>query len=181
VRSIRRFNGEYLQFALNEDEMIVTTRCTLLEERGADAAPVFRSKRWYSEFGQVEAVGVYFSWDSNLYLLASPAGEVDLRLSIFNVLSSSSPKSKQHVLRGMALGVNPKKTILSSRCALVQAECVEPEIANQLWDDPAAVESFKNIKPRAGGPDTNFRAIAEYLCGEETVDYIKLIKLTAPG
>jgi hypothetical protein len=181
VRSIRRFNGEYLHFALNEDEMIVTTRCTLSEERGADAAPVFRSKRWYSEFGPVEAVGVYFSWDTNLYLLASPAGEVDLRLSIFNVLSSSSAKSKQHVLRGMALGVNPKKTILSSRCVLVQAECVEPEIANQLWDDPAAVESFKNIKPGAGSPDTKFRAIAEYLCGEETVDYIKLIKLTAPG
>ena len=48
-------------------------------------------------------------------------------------------------------------------------------------DDPAAVESSKNIKPVAGSPDTNFRAIAEYLCGEETVDYIKLIKLTAPG
>ena len=178
VRSIRRFNGEYLHFAMNEDEMIVTTQCTLSEERGADAAPVFRSKRWY-EFGPVEAVGVYFSWDTNLYLLASPAGEVDLRLSIFNVMSSA--KSKQHILRGMALGVNPKKTILSSRCVLVQAGCVEPEIANQLWDDPAAVESFKNIKPGAGSPATNFRAIAEYLCGEETVDYIKLIKLTAAG
>ena len=178
VRSIRRFNGEYLHFAMNEDEMIVTTQCTLSEERGADAAPVFRSKRWY-EFGPVEAVGVYFSWDTNLCLLASPAGEVDLRLSIFNVMSSA--KSKQHILRGMALGVNPKKTILSSRCVLVQAGCVEPEIANQLWDDPAAVKSFKNIKPGAGSPATNFRAIAEYLCGEETVDYIKLIKLTAAG
>ena len=56
VWSVRGCNGEYLHFALKEDEMTATTRCTLSEERGADAAPVFRSKSWYSEFGPGEDV-----------------------------------------------------------------------------------------------------------------------------
>ena len=183
MRSIRRFFGKYLHFALNEDGLIVTTRCALSNERGSDGAPIYKTERWYSEFGLVEAAGVYFCEDNNLYLLASPEGHVDLRLSIFNVLSSSSMRSKQpqEILRGMALGVNPKKTILSSRCILIRPECVEPEVANQLWDEPATKDSFKIINANPQSFKTQFQEIAEYLYGEESVDYIKLIMLAAPG
>jgi hypothetical protein len=181
TRSMKRFSGDYLHFSLNEDEKVITARCELKNELGGDGAPVYRSERWYSDFGEVDSVGVYFSWDTNLYLLASPAGEVDLRLSILNVLASSADTQKQPILRGMALGVNPKKTILSSRCILMHGECLSIEMAQLLWDNPMTIESFALVEPGADFAEVNFREIAEYLNGEEAVDYIKLIKLIAPS
>jgi len=168
-KSIEDFSGHYLHFALNEAAEIVTAKCHLTKMRGADGAPVYESKRNYQQDGVVTAVGVYFCEPPNLYLLASPKKSADLRLAVFRAASTH----KQEVNRGTSLGVNPKKTILASRCALFRGD-LDVEIKERLWDQPMQINEFKAIGPR-------FEEMARYLYGEEKEDYdIKLIKLTAP-
>jgi hypothetical protein len=168
-KSIEDFSGHYLHFALNEAAEIVTAKCHLTRMRGADGAPVYESKRNFQQDGVITAVGVYFCEPPNLYLLASPRKSADLRLAVFRAASSH----KQEVNRGTSLGVNPKKTILASRCALFRGD-LDAETRERLWDQPMQVNEFKAIGAR-------FEEMARYLYGEEKEDYdIKLIKLTAP-
>jgi len=168
-KSIEDFSGHYLHFTLNEAAEIVTAKCHLTRMRGADGAPVYESKRNYQQDGVITAVGVYFCEPPNLYLLASPKKSADLRLAVFRAASTH----RQEVNRGTSLGVNPKKTILASRCALFRGD-LDTETKERLWDQPMQVDEFKGIDPR-------FEEMARYLYGEEKEDHdIKLIKLTAP-
>jgi hypothetical protein len=141
-----------------------------LDDVGTDEAPIYRSARYYPDLGVVDSLGTYFCCDQHLYIVASPTQTVDLRLSIFNIM----PTSEQRIIRGMALGVTSKKTILSSRCVLVRTSLVKEPIQAELWDAPATIGSFKEIS-------AEFAEIGDYLFGEESVDYIKLIKLAAPS
>lgn len=45
-RSTQRFAGDFLHFSLNADDLIVTTKCHLLDKIGQDKAPVFLSFRY---------------------------------------------------------------------------------------------------------------------------------------
>ncbi len=168
-RTIRHFSENYLHFALNESAEIVTTQCWLSNDIGTDEAPIYKSSRYYLDVGIVDSIGIYFCSNKHLYLVASPAHGVDLRMSVFDVL----PTSEQRIIRGIALGVTPSNTILSSRCVLIRASFVNEDIRCELWDAPATIKSFKEI-------DTEFAEIGDYLCGEETLDYIKLMKLEPP-
>jgi hypothetical protein len=182
-KSIEQFKGPYLHFALSDKGMIVTTKCTLQEKRDRDSAPVYDTSRWYNEFGEVPSKGVYFAGEKNLYLLSSPKGRLDVRLSVFSVMW---PGRKQEVVRGFALAVNPQSTIVATRAVLLRAEYLDPMVADELWREPASVTSFGNIGNfvEVEGrrlPDNQFKEIGEYLTGAEAGDPIGLMTLLAPG
>lgn len=182
-QSIAQFKGPYLHFALSDKGLIVTTKCTLQERRDRDSAPVYDTTRWYDEFGEVPSKGVYFAGEKNLYLLSSPRGRLDVRLSVFSVMW---PGRKQEVVRGFALAVNPQSTIVATRAVLLRAECLDPGVAEDLWRVPASVGSFEKIKDfvEVEGkrlPDNQFTEIGEYLTGAEAGDPIGLMTLFAPN
>jgi hypothetical protein len=166
-KSVKDFNGEYLHFALNDKEEVVTSKCYLSADLGADDAPIFLSSR-QTDVGILKSAGAYFCSDRNLYLIASPLDSVDLRMSVFNVI----PGAPQMIIRGMVLGVSRTKTILSSRCVLISSEHIDDGSQRQLYEAPTARPSFE--KKMVDELDE----ISTFLFGEQTVDYIKLIKLT---
>jgi hypothetical protein len=181
--SIAQFEGSYLHFALSDEGLVVTTRCTLQDKRDRDSAPVYDTRRWYDEFGEVVSKGVYFAGEKNLYLLASPKGRLDVRLSIFSVMW---PGRKQEVVRGFALAVNPQSTIVATRAVLLRAEFLNPAVAEDLWRIPAPVTSFEQIRDfrEVDGnrlPENQFAEIGEYLTGAEMGDPIGLMTLPAPN
>ena len=168
-KSTRFFNGDYLQFFLNDQEQVVTTRCHLSEELGADQAPILSSSRCYPGLGTLESVGAYFFSDRYLYLVASPRdGTVDLRLSVFNAIGAP----RQTIIRGMVLGVGLTKVILSSRCVMVASEHICEDYQNELYAEP--VERSRFEAKMVG----ELSEISGFLFGEEAVDYIRLMKLT---
>jgi hypothetical protein len=182
-QSITQFEGSYLHFALSDEGLVVTTKCTLQDKRDRDSAPVYDTKRWYDEFGEVISKGVYFAGEKNLYLLASPKGRLDVRLSVFSVMW---PGRKQEVVRGFALAVNPQSTIVATRAVLLRAEYLNPAVAEDLWRVPASVGSFGQIKDfvEVEGnrlPENQFTEIGEYLTGLEAGDPIGLMTLPAPN
>lgn len=182
-KSIEQFKGRYLHFALSDNGMIVTTKCTLQEKRDRDSAPVYDTTRWYDEFGEVPSKGVYFAGEKNLYLLSSPKGRLDVRLSVFSVMW---PGRKQEVVRGFALAVNLQNTIVATRAILLRVQYLDPEIAEDLWREPASIESFGKIRDfvEVDGkrlPDNQFTEIGEYLTGAEAGDTIGLMTLLAPS
>lgn len=181
-KSIEQFNGSYLHFALSDKGMIVTTKCTLHEKRDRDSAPVYDTTRWYDEFGEVPSKGVYFAGEKNLYLLSSPKGRLDVRLSVFSVMW---PGRKQEVVRGFALAVNLQNTIVATRAILLREEFLDPTVAEHLWREPAPVGSFAKIRDfvEVDGkrlPANQFTEIGEYLTGAEAGDTIGLMTLLAP-
>jgi hypothetical protein len=181
--SITQFEGSYLHFALSDEGLVVTTKCTLQNKRDRDSAPVYDTRRWYDEFGEVISKGVYFAGEKNLYLLASPKGRLDVRLSIFSVMW---PGRKQEVVRGFALAVNPQSTIVSTRAVLFRAEFLNPVVAEDLWREPAPVASFEKIRDfrEVEGnrlPENQFTEIGEYLTGKEMGDPIGRMTLPAPN
>jgi len=182
-QSITQFEGAYLHFALSDEGLVVTTKCTLHAKRDRDSAPVYDAKRWYDEFGEVVSKGVYFAGEKNLYLLASPKGRLDVRLSIFSVMW---PGRKQEVVRGFALSVNPQSTIVTTRAVLLRAAFFKPEVAEDLWRQPASVSSFKEIKAfviveGSQLPETQFAEIGDYLTGAEGGDPVGVMTLPAPN
>lgn len=182
-QSITQFEGSYLHFALSDEGLVVTTKCTLQDKRDRDSAPVYDTKRWYDEFGEVVSKGVYFAGEKNLYLLASPKGRLDVRLSIFSVMW---PGRKQEVVRGFSLAVNPQSTIVATRAVLLRAEYLNSAVAEDLWRVPATVTSFGKIKDfvEIDGnrlPENQLTEIGEYLTGAEAGDPIGLMTLPAPN
>jgi hypothetical protein len=163
------FGGDYLQFFLNDKEHVVTTKCLLTEDLGADQAPIFLSSRCYPGLGTLESVGAYFFSDRYLYLVASPRdGTVDLRLSVFNAIGAP----RQTIIRGMVLGVGLTKIILSSRCVLIPSKHISEDRQKELYGEPMERSVFEEKMANELGE------VSKFLFGEETVDYIRLMKLT---
>ncbi len=168
-RSTQRFAGDFLHFSLNADDLIVTTKCHLLDKLGQDKAPVFLSFR-YDPKGKrdLRSVGAYFfNFANSLYLIGSPEGSVNLRLSVFDVASEGP--NKQGIIRGVVLGVRDL-SILSSRCILVPMENVLREEWEYLYKTPIGRPDFDTRRDM-------FPEISRFLFGQESVSYIHLIGL----
>lgn len=169
TRSTQRFAGDFLHFSLNADDLIVTTKCHLLDKLGQDKAPIFLSFRYDPKSRRdLRSVGAYFfNFANSLYLIGSPEGSVNLRLSVFDVASEGP--NKQGIIRGVVLGVRDL-SILSSRCILVPMESVVREEWEYLYKTPIGRKDFD---VRAG----IFPEICRFLFGEEAVSYMHLIRL----
>lgn len=130
--STRFYRGPYLHFALDEDGRVVTSRCLLSSTVGTDGVPIFRSRRRIPSYGFRRYQGAYFANDSNLYLLATPLRSVDIRLSLFSIVSGE----RQDVLRGVVLGATRRSSVLTSRCALVRADRIGPGVRRTVFASP---------------------------------------------
>jgi hypothetical protein len=168
-RSTQRFAGDFLHFSLNADDLIVTTKCHLLDKLGQDKAPVFLSFRYDPKSKRdLRSVGAYFfNFANSLYLIGSPEGSVNLRLSVFDVASEGP--NKQGIIRGVVLGVR-EYSILSSRCILVPMESVTREEWEFLYKTPIG-------RPKFDLRADIFTEVSRFLFGEEAVSYMHLIRL----
>ena len=164
-QSMQCFNGDYLHFVVSAEREILTTKFHLLNRTGHDLAPVLSAERM-QEKKERQFSGTYFcsiSTISNLYLIASPEGIVNLRLSVFNV--EPTRPERQSIIRGMSLGVGRTNTILASRCVLVPMNFT-PHV-DELYKQPMARPDFELL-------GDEFLEIARFLYLEEQVPYIKV-------
>jgi hypothetical protein len=177
-KTIRQYNGDYLQFSLDESFRIVTTRYGLTKTVGDDDAPILRAARNYPNRGLLKSSGAYFRAALNLYLVASPSDALDLRMSVFNVMPRDddqdlTKEETQKVLRGLLLGVSLKNDMFNSRCVLISAASVSKEVEEALWIAPLDRSSFDKVKSL--DDEVELAKLSAFLFGEETVDFIKLL------
>jgi hypothetical protein len=156
--SIEFYNGNYLLFTLDLDANVVVSPHVLSSELGDDGAPIYRARRRVTDAGTVYFVGAYFANEHQLYLVGSPRGSVELRLSIFHIIH----KTRQAMLRGSTLRVS-NNTIFSTRCVLVRDE-FKLNVRRTLVYGEHQKASFTEDHPE----------IANYLYGVENPPYIKI-------
>lgn len=172
IASVKYFRGDYLQFSLNDQSQVITSRCFLEDKLGADLAPILSSNRMH-DGSKRESSGAYFYSDKNLYLISSPGGSVDLRMSIFNAVSADD----QIVRRGMVLGVTLSRTIIGSRCVLIPMGHLSQATEENLYMGPTPRGIFEGYMPK---PPDDLSTISAFLFGEANVDYIRPMKLAVP-
>lgn len=156
--------GDFFHFSLDANALVVTTKCYLLNKLSQDKAPIFVSVRYDSSGAtDVNSVGAYFfNQTNNLYLIGTPEGSVNLRLSVFDL-------SKETIIRGVVLGVRDQ-SILSSRCVIVTTGSVKKEDKETLYKERLKKDVFEGLSDL-------FDEIGRYLFGEEPEKHIDLIKL----
>lgn len=152
--------GAYLHIALDDDARMVTSRCVLSGMLGNDGTPIYRSRRRVPSSGYRRYLGAYFANDSNLYLMGTPLGSVDIRLSLFSIVAGE----RQDVLRGLVLGVSQRGTILTSRCLLIRSHFFKPSLRKVIFSSPL---------PKGNVPPAIFE-LTDYLFGVEKPEYIKV-------
>jgi hypothetical protein len=115
--SIENYNGRYLLFTLDPEQRIIVTSYLLSQEKGDDGSPVFQARRRTSEGTLVRSLGAYFSNEHQLYLVGTPVGSIEMRLSIFHIVAVT----RQVMVRGVNLRM-VDGSIASTRCMLVRDE-----------------------------------------------------------
>src|SRR5712664_4137830 len=115
--SIENHCGRYLLFTLDPEQQIFVTSYLLSQEKGEDGSPIFQARRTVSDGTLVRSVGAYFANERQLYLVGTPVGSIEMRLSIFHSINVNT-----HI---MVRGVNLRMAgslITSTRCMLVRDE-----------------------------------------------------------
>ncbi|MGY4509644.1 hypothetical protein [Bradyrhizobium sp. BWC-3-1] len=160
---IQKYSGNYLHFALDEEQNVVVARSRLSKQRGSDYAPIYRS--WRQVPGGVRrSLGAYFCSDENLYIIASPRSSVDLRMSLFNIIFDD----EQVLLRGVTLSV-AEGAILTSRCMLAKESVFAHDVRQTLCAGPQT-EQYLKAAPHDEKQRPSFKILAEcarFLFGEE--------------
>jgi hypothetical protein len=165
--SLASYGGDYLHFALNPNAKIITTKFHLLKQIGEDGAPMLEAFRIF-EGREVRSAGTYFcSQHGHLYLVSSIDGDVNLRMSVFDVIAPNRRKDPQVIIRGMVMGVGRSNTILSSHCVLVPADFTDN--TDELYKGPLIRKNFERL-------GNLFPEIAGAIYGEEKGGRSKVIK-----
>ncbi|MDA9483079.1 hypothetical protein XI07_13790 [Bradyrhizobium sp. CCBAU 11445] len=140
--SVDNYNGTYYNFTLDDDRKVVVSAYGLSRELGADQTPIYRSwRKLPNQKKRRRYVGAYFANTDNLYLVGTPIGAVDIRLSIFSII----PGEKQNMLRGMGLVFSHRRAILTGNSILVRAQHISSLQRNALMDKPLTKDDLQKI------------------------------------
>jgi hypothetical protein len=167
--SLTSYGGDYLHFSLNPNDKVITTKFHLLRQIGEDGAPMLEGFRMF-EGREVRSAGTYFcSQHGHLYLVSSIDGDVNLRMSVFDVIAPNRRQDPQVIIRGMVMGVGRSNTILSSHCVLVPSSFTDS--TEELYKGPMIRKNFEKL-------GNLFPEIARAIFGEERNGRSKVIKQT---
>ncbi|OKO73763.1 hypothetical protein AC630_27840 [Bradyrhizobium sp. AS23.2] len=178
--SIENYCGRYLLFTLDPEQQIIVTSYLLSQEKGDDGSPIFQARRRVADGTLVRSVGAYFSNERQLYLVGTPVGSIEMRLSIFHSINVNT-----HIMvRGVNLRM-AESLITSTRCMLVRDDFrvairkdllkgshSRKRIANYFFepkqDEPLhpKLDGSDFVYPQKDSRRANFKEIVNYLYDE---------------